>query len=47
MNQGKVKEFVVKSLLTSLSQREELPLFGKEGLGEILGKWCLVNYGLQ
>jgi len=28
MNQGKVKEFGVKSLLTSLSQREELPLFG-------------------
>jgi hypothetical protein len=43
MNQGKVKEFVVKSLLTSLSQREELPLFGKEGLGEIFGKWCLVK----
>jgi hypothetical protein len=28
MNQGKVKEFVVKSLLTSPLQREELPLFG-------------------
>jgi len=46
MNQGKIKEFVVKSLLTSLYQREELPLFGKEGLGEIFGKWCLVHYGL-
>jgi len=38
MNQGKNKEFVAKSLLTSLLQREELPLFGKEGLGEIFGK---------
>jgi hypothetical protein len=25
----------VKSLLTSLCQREEYPLFGKEGVGEI------------
>ncbi len=25
-----------KSLLTSLCQREDLPLFGKEGRGEIL-----------
>ena len=28
MNQGKGKEFVIKSLLTSLLQREDLPLFG-------------------
>jgi hypothetical protein len=26
-----------KSLLPSLYKREELPLFGKEGIGEILG----------
>jgi hypothetical protein len=23
-----------------------IPLFGKEGLGEIFGKICLFNYGL-
>jgi len=23
-----------------------IPLFGKEGLGEIFGKMCLFNYGL-
>jgi hypothetical protein len=27
--------FFKKSLLTSLCQREEFPLFGKEGIGEI------------
>jgi len=26
---------IIKSLLTSLCQREDLPLFGKEGRGEI------------
>jgi hypothetical protein len=26
---------IIKSLLTSLCQREEVPLFGKEGRGEI------------
>jgi outer membrane protein, multidrug efflux system len=31
----KMKYSTVKSLLTSLFQREELPLFGKEGRGEI------------
>jgi hypothetical protein len=29
---------MIKSLLTSLCQREELPLFEKEGRGEILLK---------
>jgi hypothetical protein len=27
-------------------KREELPLFGKEGRGEIFGKIYLLNYGL-
>jgi len=31
----KMKYWTIKSLLTSLFQREELPLFGKEGRGEI------------
>jgi hypothetical protein len=31
-----VQTLFLKSLLTSLYQREELPLFGKEGRGEIL-----------
>jgi len=35
-----------KSLLPSLYKREESPLFGKEGLGEILTTICLFNYGL-
>src|SRR4030043_1013089 len=35
-----------KSLLPSLCQREELPLFGKEGQGEIFRRACLLNYGL-
>jgi hypothetical protein len=42
-----------KSLLPSLCQREELPLFGKvdktrprEGRGEIFRRVCLLNYGL-
>jgi hypothetical protein len=35
-----------KSLLPSLYKREEFPLFGKEGLGEIFGRICLSNYGL-
>jgi hypothetical protein len=35
-----------KSLLPSLYQREEFPLFGKEGLGEIFARICLINYGL-
>jgi hypothetical protein len=38
-----------KSLLPSLYKREEFPLFGKEGLGEIFIKVCLfyhVNHGL-
>ncbi len=32
-----------KSLLPSLCKREEFPLFGKEGLGEIFTKICLFN----
>jgi len=32
-----------KSLLTSLYQREEIPLFGKEGIGEIL-RWFMNRY---
>jgi hypothetical protein len=35
-----------KSLLPPLCKREEFPLFGKEGLGEIFGRICLFNYGL-
>ena len=35
-----------KSLLPSLYKREELPLFAKEGLGEIFGRICLFHYGL-
>jgi len=35
-----------KSLLPSLYKREEFPLFGKEGLGEIFTAICLFNYGL-
>jgi hypothetical protein len=35
-----------KSLLSSLYKREEFPLFGKEGLGEIFTTICLFNYGL-
>ena len=35
-----------KSLLPSLYKREEFPLFGKEGLGEISTAICLFNYGL-
>jgi hypothetical protein len=35
-----------KSLLPSLYKREEFPLFGKEGLGEISTTICLFNYGL-
>jgi hypothetical protein len=46
MNEPKIEEFFGKSLLTSLLQREESPLFGKEGQGEIFRKLCLVNYGL-
>jgi len=46
MNQVNIRQFVVKSLLTSLLQREELPLFGKRGAGGDFGKWYLVNYGL-
>jgi TolB-like protein len=35
-----------KSLLSSLYKREEFPLFGKEGLGEIFAMTCFFNYGL-
>jgi acyl CoA:acetate/3-ketoacid CoA transferase beta subunit len=35
-----------KSLLPSLYKREEFPLFGKEGSGEIFTTICLFNYGL-
>ena len=35
-----------KSLLPSLGKREEFPLFGKEGLGEISRTIYLLNYGL-
>jgi len=35
-----------KSLLPSLCKREEFPLFGKEGAGEIFTTICLFNYGL-
>jgi hypothetical protein len=40
-----VKTAGTKSLLPSL-QKGGIPLFGKEGLGEISGKAYLVNYGL-
>jgi hypothetical protein len=33
-----------KSLLSSLYKREGFPLFGKEGLGEILTMVCHYNY---
>jgi hypothetical protein len=45
MNQ-RPKEIFIKSLLTSLFQREELPLFGKEGRGEIFRQLFPFNYGL-
>jgi hypothetical protein len=35
-----------KSLLPSFYKREEFPLFGKEGEGEIFTTICLFNYGL-
>jgi len=35
-----------KSLPSSLFLREELPLFGKEGSGEIFTTICLFNDGL-
>ena len=35
----------LKSLLSSLYKREEFPLFGKEGIGEIFAAMCLFNYG--
>jgi hypothetical protein len=35
-----------KSLLSSFYKREEFPLFGKEGLGEIFATICLFNYRL-
>jgi hypothetical protein len=49
-----VQTLRTKSLLTSLYKKEveatlrgdslrELPLFGKEGLGEIFGKTCFLN----
>ncbi len=41
-----VRTSKTKSLLPSLYKREEFPLFGKEGLGEILTTICLFNYGL-
>jgi len=43
LRRERIKGFIIKntltikSLLTSLWQREELPLFEKEGRGEILG----------
>jgi len=36
-----------KSLLSSLFQREGIPLFDKEGFGEILITICLVNSPLN
>jgi hypothetical protein len=33
-----------KSFLSSLYKREEFPLFGKEGSGEIFGRKYLFNY---
>jgi hypothetical protein len=33
-----MKTLIIKSLLTSLCQREVVPLFGKEGQGEITKK---------
>jgi hypothetical protein len=41
-----VRTSKAKSLLPSLYKREEFPLFGKEGLGEILTTISLLNYGL-
>ncbi|OGP88749.1 MAG: hypothetical protein A2157_07060 [Deltaproteobacteria bacterium RBG_16_47_11] len=36
-----------KTLFASLPlQKGGIPLFGKEGLGEIFGRKCLLNYGL-
>jgi len=35
-----------KSLLPSLYKREEFPLFGKEGSGEIFTTICFFCYGL-
>jgi hypothetical protein len=32
-----------KSLLSSFYKREEFPLFGKEGSGEIFGRKCLIS----
>jgi len=40
------KEMICKIPPTSLCKRDELPLFGKEGLGEILRRIYLNNYGL-
>jgi len=34
----------LKSFLSSLCKREEFPLFGKEGSGEILRRICLLDY---
>jgi hypothetical protein len=46
MNQVIIVQILqTKSLLTSLYKKEELPLFGKEGLGEIFGKTCFLNEG--
>jgi hypothetical protein len=41
-----VQKQETKSLLPSLYKREEFPLFGKEGLGEIFRAICPLNYGL-
>jgi hypothetical protein len=41
-----VRALKTKSLLPSLYKREEFPLFGKEGSGEIFSTTCLFNYGL-
>jgi len=37
-----ITTWIIKSLLTSLFQREELPLFEKEGWGEILPKMSVL-----
>jgi len=47
ISQSKIVETLeTKSVLPSLYEREEFPLFGKEGWGEIFRTICLLNYGL-
>jgi hypothetical protein len=45
-NQQSIIVWTSKTLLPSLYKKEDFPLFGKEGLGEIFTTICLFNYGL-